>query len=309
MKKLERMNAIIYILKEKGRVNANEMAALLEVSERTVYRDIDALSQIKVPIITYEGNQGGYELDSGFFIPTLRLSEDEITNFLILLKLGKELKIPGLYKQYDMLSYKLFNAIARDSRPGLVRFLDKFKVYINRINPVDYEEGILEIIIESLMEDKKLKITYYTPLSNSVTVREVSPCRFLFDEGGWYLTAYCHLRKEKRTFRLDRIRRIRLLEDKCSFPAGFMDTTENMLRPYLLQMDRNFYELIKHNYYMDDHIIVQDSDNLTVELHTDSEDLILELALKNPAMVKLLAPENTRERIKSLAQELERIYG
>lgn len=76
-----------------------------------------------------------------------------------------------------------------------------------------------------------------------------------------------------------------------------------------MQMDRNFYELIKHNYYMDDHIIVQDSDNLTVELHTDSEDLILELALKNPAMVKLLAPENTRERIKSLAQELERIYG
>ena len=53
MKKIERMNAIIYILKEKGRVSAKEMAALLEVSDRTVYRDIDALSQIKIPIITF----------------------------------------------------------------------------------------------------------------------------------------------------------------------------------------------------------------------------------------------------------------
>lgn len=309
MKKLERMNAIIYILKEKGRVSAKEMAALLEVSERTVYRDIDALSQIKIPIITFEGNNGGYELDSDFFIPTLRLSEDEITNFLILLKLGRKLKIPGLYKQYDMLSYKLFNAIARDSRPGLVRFMDKFKVYINRINPGDYVDGILEMIIQSLEEEKKLKITYYTPLSDSVTEREVSPCRFLFDEGGWYLTGYCHLRKEKRTFRLDRIRCIQLLEDKCSFPDDFMDKAENRMRPYLLQMDRNFYELIKHNYYMEDHIIVEDTGHLTVELRTDSEDLVLELALMNPAMVKLLAPDNTRERLKSLAQELERIYG
>jgi predicted DNA-binding transcriptional regulator YafY len=74
-------------------------------------------------------------------------------------------------------------------------------------------------------------------------------------------------------------------------------------------MDRNFYELIKHNYYMEDHIIVEDTGHLTVELRTDSEDLVLELALKNPAMVKLLAPDNTRERLKSLTQELERIYG
>lgn len=169
-------------------------------------------------------------------------------------------------------------------------------------------EGILEIIIQSLEEEKKLKITYYTPLADSITERDVSPCRFLFEEGGWYLTCYCHLRKEKRTFRLDRIRCIRLLEDKCSFPDGFTDKADNRMSPYRLQIDRNFYELIKHNYYMDDHIIVADTGHLTVELCTDSEDLILELALKNPALVKLLAPENTRERLKSLAQALERIY-
>ncbi len=81
------------------------------------------------------------------------------------------------------------------------------------------------------------------------------------------------------------------------------------MSPYRLQMDRNFYELIKHNYYMEDHSIVEDTGQLTVELRTDSEDLILELALKNPAAVKLLAPENARERLKSLARELERIYG
>lgn len=311
MKKSERMNAIIYMLNEKGKLTAGEIARLLEVSERTVYRDIDALSQTKVPIIAYEGNQGGYEIDSNYFIPSIKLSEEEIINFIILLKLGNELKVPGLHKNYEMLSLKLLNAISKDSRPKLERFLDKFKVYINRINPGEYVEHILETIIKSLEEEKKLKLSYYTPLKDTLSEREVSPYRFTFDEGGWYLSGYCHLREEKRTFRLDRIKSIELLECQCFFPVNMVsyENTDRQKRPYQLQMDRKFYELVKHNFYMEDHRILEASEPFTVEICTDSEDSIIELALKNPLSVKVLGPQSTCEHIKVIITDLGKIYG
>ncbi len=310
MKKSERMNAIIYMLKEKGKLSAGEIAKRLEVSERTVYRDIDALSQIKVPIIAYEGNQGGYEIDNNYFIPSIVLTEEEITNFMLLLRLGKELKIPGLHKNYDMLGLKLLNAVSKDSRPKLERFLHKFQVYVNRINPGDYVEQVLEVIIQSFEEEKKVKLSYDTPGRDRLSVREVSPYRFTFDEGGWYLTGYCHLRKAKRTFRLDRITSIELMDSPCRFPKDIasLDAGDRVILRYLLQIDQHFYEMIKHNYYMEDHTILEKSTSLVVEIHTAHEDSILELALKNADFLKVIEPQSLCEKIKKIADNLAGIY-
>ena len=310
MKKSERMNAIIYILKERGKLTAGEIADLLEVSERTVYRDIDALSQIKVPIISYEGNRGGYEIDPSYFIPSIQLTEDEITSFILLLRLGKELKIPGLYQNYDMLSLKLLNAVSNDSRPKLERFLNKFKIYVNRINPGTYVDHVLDIIIQSFEEEKKVKLSYYTPGTDSVAERLVSPCHFAFDEGGWYLTGYCHLREAKRTFRLDRITSIELMDSPGYVPNDMasLEVDDRRIKRYLLQIDRHFYEIIRHNYYMEDHKILEASASLKIELYTDSEDSILELALKNSATLKVLEPQTLCEQIKNIAENLVGIY-
>jgi predicted DNA-binding transcriptional regulator YafY len=304
------MNAIIYILKEKGKLTAGEIARLLEVSERTIYRDIDALSQIKVPIIAYEGNQGGYEIDPGYFIPSIQLTEAEITSFLILLKLGKELKVPGLHKNYDMLSFKLLNAVSNDSRPQLERFFNKFKLYINRINPGSYVEQVLEIIMKSLEQEKKVKLTYYTPGKDSLTEREVSPYRFIFDEGGWYISGYCHLRKAKRTFRLDRIKSIELMDCPCIFPVD-MDLIEKFDQKtdrYLLEIAPRFYEIIKHNYYMEDHKILQNTERLLVEVLTDGKNAILELALKNPDTLKVIEPKSICDELRTIVKELVQTY-
>ena len=310
MKKTERLNAIIYILKEKGKLTASEIAALLEVSERTIYRDIDALSQMKVPIIAYEGIQGGYELDPNYFIPSIKLSESEITSFIILLTIGKELKVPELHKDYELLRLKLLNALARDKRPNFEHFLDKFKVYINRINPGVYVENILATIIKSFEEEKRVRITYYTPLKDIITEREVSPYRFTFDEGGWYLNGYCHLRKETRTFRLDRIKDISLLDSSCNIPneVGTNNTFGRMKQLYQLQIDRSFYEIIKHNYYMEDHKMIEDFNPLIVEVCTECEDAIFELALKNPTYVKVLGPQIACEQLKEIILNLTKIY-
>lgn len=311
MKKIERMNAIIYLLHEYGKSTAKDIARHLEVSERTIYRDIDALSQTNVPIITFEGQQGGYEIDSSYFIPSIRLSEQEILYFALLLKLGKEMKVPELYKNYNLLSMKLLNAVPTDSRPRIERFLEKFKISINRINPDGYVENILETIIQSLEREKQLKISYYTPLTATVTKRIISPYRFTFDEGGWYITGYCHLREDKRTFRLDRIQSIELLESTCSYPADW-ESNENSPPParhYQLQINRCFFEVIKHNDYMENRQILKHGEMLLVDICTEYEDSLLELAMKNPAAVQIIGPESFYEHMREIVRNLGQLYN
>lgn len=311
MKKIERMNAIIYALNENGKLTAKEIAELLEVSVRTIYRDIAGLSQMKIPIITYEGNQGGYEIDHHYFVPSIKLSEEEITILIMLLMLGKEMKVPELYKHFEMLKLKLLNAVEKDGSKKLTNFLDKFKVYINKINPGEYVEHVLEIIIRSLEDEKKVKLFYYTPLKDTLTEREVSPYKFVFEDGGWYLTGYCHLRKEKRIFRLDRIKSIELLESKCEFPMDFVfpGNEITLMQYYYLQIDKRFYELIKHDFYMENHRIINASNPLEIEIYTDSEASILELALKNPKFIRVIGPQRICDQLRSMVKDLGELYS
>lgn len=311
MKKIERMNAIIYALNENGKLTAKEIAELLEVSVRTIYRDIAGLSQMKIPIITYEGNQGGYEIDHHYFVPSIKLSEEEITILIMLLMLGKEMKLPELYKHFEMLKLKLLNAVEKGGSKKLTRFFDKFWVYINKINPGEYVEHVLEIIIKSLEDEKKVSLSYYTPLKDTLTEREVSPFKFIFEDGGWYLIGYCHLREEKRIFRLDRIKSIKLLEDRCSFPADFVfqGNEITLMQYYYLQIDKRFYELIKHDFFMENHKIISGTDQLEIEVYTDSEASILELALKNPKFIHVQGPERIYDQLKSMIKDLCELYN
>lgn len=310
MKKLERMNAIIYLLHEHGKLTARDIAKRLEVSERTVYRDIDALSQTNVPIITFEGQLGGYEIDPSYFIPSIRLSEQEILYFTLLLKLGKEMKVPELYENYDLLRMKLLNAVPMENQPRIKRFLDKFKVNINRIHPDGYVDNILSTILQSLEEEKQLKISYYTPHNISVSHRIISPYRFIFDEGGWYITGYCHLRNSKRTFRLDRILSIDLLDSTCSYPIDWL-SDENVKSPcqhYQLEINRYFFEVIKHNDYMVNRQILKEGERLLVDVCTEYEDSLLELALKNPTAVQIIGPESFYKHMCEVVRNLGQLY-
>lgn len=104
MKKTERQNGIVHLLRARKKMTANELAAYFEVSERTIYRNIDALSQLRVPIISHEGLGGGYEIDSSYFFPSIKLSEREILMLLMVLKAGEELRVPNMTTDYNLLS-------------------------------------------------------------------------------------------------------------------------------------------------------------------------------------------------------------
>jgi len=309
LKKIERLNGIIYLIKERKRISAREIADYFEVSLRTVYRDIDALSQIKVPVISYEGVGGGYEIDDAYFLPTVKLSDEELNLLMLALMAGKEIQVPGSGLTYEMLTLKLKNVLYSQNRRGSSAFLDNCVFYTGNIRPNCYPDHLLKTLIQSFEEHLKLKITYFTPLTNSTNDRLISPYRLEYDLGGWYLVAYCHLRESKRMFRLDRIRSLELTElrseaDKC---LPFINEENAALEAGVtVEMDDDLYRLILQDTVMSGHNILSDQP-LTIKLYAH-ENNVLELLMRNPDKVRVLEPETMIRSIRERTEHLINNY-
>lgn len=311
MKKTERQNGIVHLLRARKKMTANELAAYFEVSERTIYRDIDALSQLRVPIISHEGLGGGYEIDSSYFFPSIKLSEREILMLLMVLKAGEELRVPNMTTDYNLLSGKLINVLSEDEKKQALEVISRIEFDLIRIMPKGYVEDVLEPILEAFWRSCDLQISYYHPKRNTTELRQFSPTKLLFGEGGWYLNGYCHLRQEKRTFRLDRIISITCLKEENRYrdsqlPAPQKDKFK--LDTYELILDPALYRIIKEDFYLQDAEIKYLKDTLHLMIRTEHKDEISKLVLCHPEQVTLLKPDYFVEDIKVLAKKIYEKY-
>lgn len=324
MKKTERLNGIVYALKEKGRMNAQALAVYFEVDVRTIYRDIDALSQLKVPIITYEGRGGGYEIEGSFFMPSIRFDEREIVLLLMLLKLGETVRIPNFTSNYHLLSGKLTNTLNENEKKKVDAFINQTAFYLAKILPGAYQEDLLSTLIDGMTQKRRFEIDYYAPKEDHVICREISPTQFFFSDGAWYLKAYCHLRNEERTFRFDRIRRMICIEKPSDLyeskrghenqgSGGNNGTAEqfaNDAPAYVLEMSASLYRIIKENDYMMDHTVLGDSqlDWVSVCIRTLYKGDLKILLLTHPDETKLIEPLSFVNELSEITAELTKKY-
>lgn len=174
MNKSERMNGIVLLLKERGRMTAPELSRCFEVSERTIYRDIDALSQLKIPIIAYEGLGGGYEIDDSYFMPSIRLTQEEVKVLLMVLKMGESAKMPSLKGTYASLRSKILNSLDHKRCASVDDLMTRIQFFMSRIEPTDYKTGVFHTLLDALETNKRLMIKYYTPKADLYNDRVVS---------------------------------------------------------------------------------------------------------------------------------------
>lgn len=309
MKKSERLNGVILLLKERKRMTAKNLADYFEVSERTIYRDIDALSQLKVPIIAYEGLGGGYEINHNYFIPSIHLSPQESTILLMVLKMGSEIKIPNLSRSYDMIKSKIINVLEKSYCDEVDTMLDKIHFYISKIEPISYEEDIMISLLESIKINHRVKIIYSAPRNQQVTERVISIQQLFFEDGAWYISGYCHLRKEKRTFRIDRINSVEVLDEEALMVEALKSSTDKFQRTnFEILIKEDFYRVIKENEYMKYHEIIFCDEYITLNVTTKFVDKIFELALMHPDQFMILGPPEKIDQLKSKIIKLNKIY-
>lgn len=207
-KRLSRLTAILTQLQTSRLLTATQLAEKFSVSVRTIYRDIRALEQAGVPVLTEDGK--GYTLMEGYRIPPIMFTEAQASALIMAEQLVLKNRDASFVKDYSEAIEKI-KAVLKYSvkdKANLLAQRTRFDQNINR----ERNSSNLSDLQFALTNFSLTKIDYINK-QNQTTTRLIEPFALLSTEN-WLLVAYCRLRKEFRFFRLDRIKKLEILTEK-----------------------------------------------------------------------------------------------
>ncbi|MEA5406065.1 YafY family protein [Arcicella sp. DC2W] len=209
-KRLSRLTAILIILQTKRLLTASELANKFSVSNRTIYRDIKALEQAGIPILTEEGK--GYSLMEGYRIPPVMFTESEANALITAEQLILKNKDASFVKEYSEAINKIKSVLRNNTKDKANLLSDRTVFRQNTDN--DRTSNYLSTLQLALTNFNLVKIKYHSPDTNQTTERTIEPFAIYSTQENWLLIAFCLLRKDFRAFRLDRIQNLTTLNEQ-----------------------------------------------------------------------------------------------
>ena len=209
-KRLSRLTEILTQLQTKRLITANQLAEKFSVSTRTIYRDIKALEQAGVPILTEEGK--GYTLMEGYRIPPVMFTESEANALITAEKLIHKNKDASFVKDYSEAINKVKSVLRTNTKDKANLLSDRVVFRQNIVG--ERTSNFLSTLQLALTNFNLVKIKYYSPETNQTTERPIEPFAIYSTQDNWILIAFCLLRNDFRAFRLDRIQHLTTLNEQ-----------------------------------------------------------------------------------------------
>lgn len=194
-----RLLQILFILLEKGSVTAPDLAEKFEVSARTIYRDIDALSAAGIPIYAVRGKGGGIFLQDNYALDKVLFTDEEQKEILIAIQ---SLKLINGSLSTSLVS-KLSSLFQKES-------LDWLEIDFSDWTGLRNE--LFEKLQQAILSRKVIQVNYLSK-KGAFIARELEPLKLIFRNKAWYLYAYCRLRGDYRLFKIARMRNLMLLSE------------------------------------------------------------------------------------------------
>ncbi|MBZ4035580.1 YafY family transcriptional regulator [Flavobacterium sp. 17A] len=206
-KRFDRIVAILIQLQSKKIVKAQELADRFDCSLRTIYRDIRTLEASGVPIYSEAGV--GYALMDGYRLPPVMFTREEVSSFIAAEKLIQKFTDPVLGNHYASAMYKLKSVLRNSDKDWLSNI--ESRVIMQTAEPMfhDNSPNTLTALFESIAEKKQILLSYKTFGKDELTERNLEPVGVFHDNNNWYFLGFCHLRKDYRQFRTDRIQNLK----------------------------------------------------------------------------------------------------
>jgi len=205
MRRADRLFEIVQILRGKRLRTAQAIADQLEVSVRTIYRDIDALIATGVPI---EGERGvGYIIRTHFVLPPLQFSPEELQALVLGARFVRAWADSALIHAAEEALVKIDAVLPAETQGQIWR--RDLAVHTNVMTPA-YRRTLADLR-QALNRQRKIDLVYYDAKGDA-TARCVRPLSLDAWGHAWTLTAWCELREDFRAFRLDRIESLQVLE-------------------------------------------------------------------------------------------------
>ena len=219
LRRADRLFDILRILRSaKAPVTAASIAAELEVTVRTVYRDVATLQARRIPI---DGAAGiGYVLRSGFDLPPLMFTEDEADAIAVGVQLLARTGDPGLQKAAESVLSKVTQIVPDPLR----EYLSAAPVYVSKSGaPVPAQRDLPTTFRHAIRDARKLRISYEDEAGRQ-TLRVIQPFAVAYYVEATLVCAWCELRNDIRHFRTDRVVSAEVLDQTFVIPASVMAT-------------------------------------------------------------------------------------
>lgn len=294
-----RLFKIVYYLLDKGKSTAPELSEKFEVSIRTIYRDIDAISNAGIPIYTTQGKGGGIAILEDFILDRSILSTQEKEQILIALQsiVATDRNNSGelISKLRSLFQVKSTNWIEVD-----------FSNWKKRNTDYNIFDSIKEAILK-----KNIVFIQYFGNNKKITQRKVAPLKLVFKSKDWYLYGYCLLRSDYRFFKLSRIKDIEILSDTYSneiiIPSVVVEQIEieNTI-PVFLKFEKELAFRVYDEFTED--VIEDKQGNLYVKTNLPDNDMLYSYILSFGTYVEVIEPLEIRERIKNKLSNMLKKY-
>lgn len=223
MRRADRLFQIVQLIRGRRLSTAAYLARRLEVSERTIYRDVAQLQHQGVPI---EGEAGvGYRLGAGFELPPLMFTQDEAKSLVASVRLAQTWLDPALAREAENALGKILSVLPDAARAAA----ESLAIYAPAFGVEPATRQRLQTLREAVGARRKLHIAYRDP-QDKTSQRTIWPLGCFFWGKVWTLAAWCEARRDFRSFRVDRIQKLEVLE------AGFRQEAGKTLADFLRQV-------------------------------------------------------------------------
>lgn len=315
MNKTDRLLAIVLELQRKKVVRAEDLAETFETSVRTIYRDMQALSEAGVPVIGAAGM--GYSLMEGYFLPPVSFSIEEAVTLLIGTDLVTQAFDPTYGARAKASQRKLEALLSEPIRQETARIRSTFRLLGRGEDTVQEQvHAYMEILRQAILNQQKVRFRYQKSLPGQdgrlESVRDVAPYGLVLVRGSWILLAHCDLRHDIRHFRLSRMSGLTVLADSFTRPDQFQlasykpaDDRRLLVR---IRVCPSIVHKIKESNYFFIETIEEHPEETLVTLRVRQIEEILSWVLGWGAQVAVLEPESLREKIREEAKNMLLLY-
>jgi predicted DNA-binding transcriptional regulator YafY len=214
--KADRLLSTLLLLQAHGRLTGREVARRLEVSMRTVHRDMDALSAAGVPVFALRGSQGGWQLDEGWRTQVPGLDETELR--ALLMAAPRALGDVRLAAAAESALGKLMAALPEAMRERAASIRQRLHVDTAGWRGAGENLDLLPVVQDAVARDRKLSIRYWKA-NRELVERTVDPLGLVAKGMSWYL--FARTPHGFRTYRVSRMAEAKLLDVASERPANF----------------------------------------------------------------------------------------
>lgn len=306
--KTERLLSIIVLLLQRKRITAKELAEQLEVSIRTIYRDIDSINLAGIPIVSHQGMDGGYEILSSFMLQNQALNVND-QNVLISTLRG----ITSLFDDHKMeqMIETIGSAQAKKGKKDTIPVVIDF-------SPWGLPNKNIKLLtsLKKAIEHKREVHFYYIDSNSSETERRVQPATIIVKAGIPYLYGYCLHRRDTRLFRVSRIRDLTLTANRFEPNPSVVTKAYNLEQSWVestktLSLKLMFHPKVKvlvEENFTPHQMTVLDSGYIKVDCQFPEGDWITRFLLSFGHHVEIIEPEEMKTKMREEAKKIVNLY-